>query len=163
MKPGKGQKGSIPHVAWWQPESFRCQLLEEVLASGNLLSPQWLYLGQGFSDQHWALPLIACRDSTCPAMEYLLLSGTRQTSQFVTPPTHSRRDGHLTVPTVHTPVCLCAQTSIWKWDTGCVTTCAAAGGTATGWLFLIKPVGPVPPPSSSLDDSKKNEANPNNV
>lgn len=41
--------------------------------------------------------------------------------------------------------------------------CTAAGGTATEWLFPIKPVGPVPPPSSSLDDSKKNEANPNDV
>ena len=53
MKQGKGWKSSIPDVAGWWPESFRCQLLEEVLASENL----FLYLGQWFSHQHWVFPL----------------------------------------------------------------------------------------------------------
>lgn len=85
---------------------------------------------------------------------------------------------HLTIPTAYTavlglltdrlfivsgPFGVSPKTSMWKWDTGCVTTYTAAGETAREWLFLTKPVGPVPPPSSSFDDSKKNKANPNNV
>lgn len=48
----------------------------------------------------------------------------------------------------------------WKWHSGCVTPCAATVGTAKGWLFPVKLAGPAPTPSSSLSDSRKNEAKP---
>lgn len=151
-----------------------------MLARGNLL-----FLHSGFIWDSGSVISIgysllltssdSLQGSKCPAMEYLLHSGTRQTSQLTMSPTRSRTDR----PPYHLystyccawpsyrcfsgPFGVCAKTSIRKWDTGCVTTCTAATGTATEWLFPIKPVGPVPPPSSSLDDSKKNKANPNNV
>lgn len=90
------------------------------------------------------------------------------------PPTHPRTDGPLYCP--YSAYCcawpsyryfsafqvplVSAKTSLWNWDTGCVSTCTATMGTATEWLFPKKPVGPVPPPSSSLDDSKKERGKP---
>ena len=98
MKLGKGQKGSSPHMAWWWSEPFRCQLLEEVLASGNLLLLHSGFIWDSGSVISVGYSLFltnsdSLQGSKCPVMEYLLRSGTRQTSQLVMPPTHSRTDG----------------------------------------------------------------------
>lgn len=102
MKPGKGQKGSIPHMAWWWPEPFsywkRCWLVgmssfSTVALSGTAVQSVAL------SIPSFSPAVVASRDPNVqPWSIHLLHSGTRQTSQLVMPPTHPRTDGPLYCP-----------------------------------------------------------------